>query len=224
MPEYLTVPKPDLILCWPDTIDFPLFRKWLGEEKDSFEKIIIVFTETNWGEVISPEIQRELKNSQTIFINNGVAPSGEDWRNVAVNKALKESTAKWVFFTEQDFFPLKGFWDVVESNLIMDDVNAFGAYVDDRLHPCCIFAKREAIDKTSKDFSANPEAGYDHFGKFQKELMEQGPVPKIKSDLYYHMAGLTHNLYLVSKGEPPVYKPEEFESYLKLVEKYENFS
>lgn len=212
----------DLICVWPDTIDFPLFRKFLRENRDRFKDVIIVWTKTNWSfpNIILP-IRDALAGKAITMVDSDLVKPGEDWRSVAVNTALRYSTAPWIFFTEQDFSPLGGFFTWMDTNIMLDDVNAFGAFDEDRLHPCCTFVKRDILDKTSLDFGANPEAGYDHFGKIQKDLEGYGTIGHMPKNSYKHMAGLTHNLMLYKRGEKPVYKPKEFGEYLKEVEQYE---
>ena len=44
------------------------------------------------------------------------------------------------------------------------------------IHPAFLFIKRELLEKTSKDFSARPDKGADHFGLITQEL-ERMKVP-----------------------------------------------
>lgn len=212
--------KPDLIITWPDTIEFPLFSKFLNEDRDRFEKVIISFTETNWGGEVVDQIMRSIDNA--IFLPPVPAVSGEDWRNNAVNRALKHSFSPWVWFTEQDFFPHgEAFWTVTAD--LMKYADAIGIKDSNRLHPCSLFIKRSMLDKTSKDFSAKPDEGYDHFGKIYQDLKElKAKIAYPRPELYHHMSGLTHNLFLVKQGKQAIYKPEEFNEYLEKIKAYES--
>lgn len=211
--------KPDLILVWPDTIEFPLFSKFLNEERDRFEKVIIVFSQTNWG----PSAEMKVMSSITdaLFLPAETTPPGEDWRNFAVNRALKHSFSPWIWFTEQDFTPKEGFWKHV-AELEEKKVGVIGIQDNNRLHPCSLFIKRSVLDKTSKDFSARPNEGYDHFGKIYQDLDKINvTIGFVSPEFYHHYAGLTHNLHLLMQGQKPVYKPEEFYEYLDKVKAYE---
>ena len=77
--------------------------------------------------------------------------------------------------------------------------------------------RREAIDRTSRDFSVTEDG--DHFARFGRELEETGArVVDIdywsKPGWYRHMQGLSHNHSLVERGERVTFKPDEFAEYL----------
>lgn len=205
--------KPDLLLVWPDTIDFPLFRKWLREERKRFAKVIIVFSITNWDyPSVKNFIVNEMGNDDVIFLETKQDDAG-DWRDIAVNKALSVSDNEWVFFTEPDFFPTKNLWTELEDAPKSD---IYAVIQDDtRVHPCCIFIKRDLLNKTSLNFAAKPPF-HDHFGQIQKDLASlKTKVATINPKLYYHMNGLSHNMFLIQGGKEPVYQPQEFKDYLR---------
>ena len=214
--------RPDLICVWPDTVDFPLFSKFLNEERDRFEKVIIVFSETNWGKLTVSKVMGDINDA--LFLPPLPTPPGEDWRNFAVNRALKHSFAQWIWFTEQDFTPKDGFFESVQKLEAERKPDAMGILEETRLHPCSLFIKRSVLEKTTKDFSANPEKGYDHFGKLWidlEALPSKVRVGLLDPSLYTHMAGLTHNLHLLMQEKVPNYKPDEFYEYLQKVVAYE---
>ena len=154
-------------------------------------------------------IQDAMAKDSVIFTDSDQVP-GRDWRDVAVNKGLLHSDSEWVWFTEQDFTPLDGFWDEVERNQQMH-YDAFGAAVETRLHPCCIFAKRSLIDSTSKNFGVVADK-LDHFGLFQSEIQN---YTHIDPKTYHHMNGLSQNLHMLQHGEEPNYLPSEFKEYCR---------
>lgn len=209
----------DLIICWPKSMDFPLWRDFIVNHTDYFNKIIIVFTETHVSEDYTDFVKAALKGDQFIFINPGPLESGQDWRDQAVNLALEQSTSHWVWFTEQDLFVLSpSFWSI--ASLRMLDYDVIGYKEGNRLHPANMFVKREFINKTRKYFGIVPDQ-LDHFGRFYFDLRHAGArVHALKYDLdrgtYYHMNGLSHNLSLVQRGESPVYKTDEFNKYLQM--------
>ena len=139
----------------------------------------------------------------------------DDWRNLAINASLLHSyNAPWIWFTEQDFYPSEGFWSAVDR-LESDGNEAIAVYQGERMHPCCIFVKREVLNRTSKNFSIVPDK-YDHFYLFQKDLENLGvKIGKIDPKTYFHYNGLSHNWSLVTNGSDPNYYPEEFIGWLK---------
>lgn len=206
--------KPDLLCVWPIHLDYPLYRKFLHDNRERFAKVIVVFTQMNTGKDYSEWVRQELNKDGVISIYNDEVLSG-DWRNVAVRKGLSYSDAEWVFFTEEDFIPDPNFWGEFEIAMQTKSIDVIGVKQDTRLHPCCIFIKRSVLDKTSKDFSAHPPE-HDHFGQIQKDLMNFDPpltAFTINPKLYTHMNGLSQNLYLLMVGEQPNYEPEKFRKY-----------
>lgn len=197
----------DVIVSWPQHIDYPLWRRFLNFNRKRFNKVIIVFTQMNMGKDYRDYIKQQLSN--VTFIDNDEV-SG-DWRNIAVNKGLKYSTSEWVWFTEQDFYPRTVFFKQMEEK--MKDNQVVGVLQETRLHPCSLLIKREILDKTSKDFSASPPE-YDHFGKIQQDLLKLGAkVTTIDPEYWYHMNGLSQNIYLLQTGKEPNYQPQEFKTY-----------
>jgi hypothetical protein len=206
--------KPDLIVIWPDTIDYPLFREWVRNERERFAKVIVVFTATNWPFTKMPAfIQEAMKHAGISFMPCDPI-EGRDWRDVATRQALGASDSEWVLFTEQDFFPNKNLWEELEK---ITNVDVIGVMQEKRLHPCCLFIKRQALDTTSKNFAAHPPA-FDHFGQIQEDLFwahKFNRIAILDPKLYYHMNGLTHNMFLLQSGKEITFYPEEFKDYLR---------
>lgn len=205
----------DLIVAWPIGFDYPLFRQFIREDRKRFHRVIIVWTDNHNGLDLQKNIEQVMAKDDIAFLQAPSRDGDEDWRDVAMKKALSYSQSQWVFFTEQDFFIKEGFWEFVEKARDTSDI----IYVDDnfRMHPCCIFIKRAVLERTSLDFSANPQ-DWDHFGKIQIDIFNfQDPITgsRIPPELYHHMNGLTHNLFLTQRKQKVNYKPEEFKAYLK---------
>jgi hypothetical protein len=204
--------KPDIIVSWPKNCDYPLWRKFISKERDRFNEVIIIITETGDDLDFTGFVADQLDWCR-VYVSRKLYPN-EDWRNVAVNKGLELSKNDWVWFTEQDFLPEEGFWDEVRKQ--KDKCGVISYYQQDRMHPCCIFAKRKIIEKTRKDFGIVPDV-LDHFGLFQEDIdtlyyadkIELGYITKCK-----HMEGLSHNFNLISRGIMPTFKPKEFREYL----------
>lgn len=203
----------DLIITWPNNCDYPLWRKWLAENSQRFEHVVVVFMESNQGDNYSEFLIENLPGVVIPLFSPQIQP-GQDWRDVAVNfglSFLKNSDAEWVWFTEQDFVPGQMFWVEFEK-LKQYGFETIGVMDSERLHPCSLFVKRSVLENTSKDFTAKPPE-YDHFGKLQKELTTN--ITTIDPQHYHHFAGMSHNWRLVTDGEQPNYKPDEFIEYLK---------
>lgn len=206
---------PDLLCVWPKNCDYPLWRKFIHEERARFNNVIVVFTETNWGNDYCYFLSREMyKDDVTSILSATVKSFGhwcEDWRNVAVNTGLDFFDAQWLWFTEMDFIPQEGFWKFVHSR----PESVIAAYYANRMHPCCIFAKWDAIKKTSGNFSAIPDKA-DHFAIFQQDIEALGiPACKIPEKYYEHLNGFTHNFRLVADGGWPNYQERRFRRHIQ---------
>src|SRR3990167_7252198 len=174
---------PDLVVCHPLHLDYPLWREMIKEDDITFLDCLPIV-------------------------------AGEDWRNKAVNMALSISNSEWVYFTEQDFIPVPEFWREVTD--LMKRADVFGKYEGNRLHPCCFFIKRELLNRTSKDFGANGDKGYDHFALIQKWINSHNIIcGVIFSQFGHHMNGLSQNLHMLQIGLEPNYQPERFKEYCK---------
>lgn len=205
----------DLIVTWPRNCDYPLWRQFIRDNRPKFNEIIIGMHNSNIGHDFTNFI-REAMHPDYVLIHDAPEPlPGEDWRDRAVNASLLHSyNAPWIWFTEQDFYPKEGFWEEVEK-LESEGCDAIAVYQQTRLHPCCIFIKREMLNKTSKMFGIEPGQS-DHFGTFQRELEALGAkIGKISEDKYLHYNGLSHNWRLASEGGEPNYQIDEFIDWLK---------
>ena len=205
--------RPDIIVSWPKNNDYPLWRQFIRNNRKLFEKVIISFTQTFLGDDYMAFVQKAMAEDDITFLDTeGI--DGQDWRDAAVNQALLVSEAEWVWFTEQDFFIKEGFWEDINRILTKSKkTQVIGTYEGDRLHPCCIFATRYAIERTRKRFGIIPDK-LDHFGIFQRDLEVEFLITAINPVTYNHIAGVSHNFRLLFDGVQPVYKPEEFGQYL----------
>lgn len=207
------ITKPDVIISWPDNNDYPLWRKFIKENRETFDKVIIVFTKTH-SEVNYKEFVTDHTQDCTLLECPSLI-SGEDWRSVAVNYGLSFSSSEWVWFTEQDFYITDElFWEDV-NQVIRENMSDFiGVLEGQRIHPCSMFVKRSVIDRTSKFFGIVPDKS-DHFFVFTQEVRKLLPALAFVDRKYWkHYNGLSHNFSLISRGERPVYQPIEFYDYL----------
>lgn len=205
----------DVIVAWPRNCDYPLWRLFLKENHQRFNATYIIFTETNDDFDYRKFVSGQLTPLDKVWVmESPEIKAGEDWRNVAICRALRFSRSPWVWFTEQDFEIKGNFFEEVEKKA-REGFKIIGAYQDNRLHPCCIFMERDTLIKFTLDFGIVPNQ-LDHFGLIQQQIEErQLPVARIAEDLYFHYNGLSHNWILVSKGEQPNYQPAEFIAYLE---------
>lgn len=205
---------PDVIVCWPHTCDYPLWRKFIRDERSRFAKVLVAFTTNTQG----PHDYRVFVREQIGDIADCFdSPDleGRDWRDVAVNAALDRSTADWVWFTEQDFRIVKPelFWRGVE---IFSEFDAILGWEDDvpRWHPSCLFVLRSIIEEdTSRYFGPEPR---DHFARFSDELHREWDSWDIDEDLWEHLQGLSQNHFLIDTGQTEgIFQRERFREYLR---------
>lgn len=219
----------DIIVTWPKNCDYPLWRQFLRDNRARFNEIIVAFMNPNSGYDYSDFVRQTMHQDYVHFLEAPVPRHGiDDWRDLAVNASLLHSyNAPWVWFTEQDFYPKEGFWDEVKKHED-EGCDVIAVYQAERMHPCCIFIKREALNKTSKNFGIVPGVS-DHFSIFQKELENAGvKVGKIAENTYHHYNGLSHNWRLASEGGEPNYQVDDFIDWVQqstkvTVEKHPNF-
>lgn len=203
--------KPDLIVSWPRHMDYPLWRQCIHEERGRFAKVIAVLTNMNVDKDYSNFIEQAMAGDGVTFITVPPAGSKEDWRNVAVRRALKESNAPWVWFTEQDFIWNTGFWECVGE--ASEKYSYMAAMVGDRVHPCCIFLRRDILNKTNKDFSVIRDVS-DHFSRIQNDLTKE-PRFEVPQELWFHFGGLSQNMLLLMQGSRELYLPHDFTAYVR---------
>ena len=190
----------DVIVCWPRNCDYPLWRRFLLDERRRFGRVLVVFTD-HAGSDISGWVRDHL-DAETF----GSPPVNGDWRDIAVNFALGHSTASRVWFTEQDFLIGEGFWEQVDASPVIGWQEH-----DDRWHPSSLFVDRDLIERTSRYFVTDP---VDHFYRFGKELEQLAPIKRLTTG-FEHLQGTSQNHWLIDSGtEEGVFKRDRFRRYL----------
>ncbi|HUV42300.1 MAG TPA: hypothetical protein VMY36_00070 [Patescibacteria group bacterium] len=192
--------KPDIIVTWPSGLDYPLWRWFIKQYRKLFNEVIVVFYPHG-----SLDFSLFLKENflETTFLISDTHT--EHWREDAVNTALNQAKSDWIWFTEQDFIVKdQYFFDRVFEAMKKFDV--IGTRQGIRLHPCCIFAKKELVLKTNRDFGTG-EKDWDHFSKVTKQLEETAKIGFLE-DLglkegrdWYHMTSLTWNYFRAMDNE-----------------------
>ena len=204
--------KPCVLVTWPCHVDFPLFRYNLRRFRPYFKDVFVAFT--NEGQSIN--YRQWVINNLPFAQFTKPFYNKDDWRNDTVNALLTLVTdAEYYLFMEQDFLVNSAsFWDTV-----LTTTEPFLYYKEDqRIHQAFALVRRDLVERTSKDFSAYPDQGMDHFGKFFKELGELHEGVDIRTlgvkekEDFYHLAGTTQNYYCFDHDQP-FYKPDEFLEY-----------
>lgn len=221
------------LITWPVHRDYPIFRYKMRKMHLWFQDVFVAFTNENQPTNYSRWILENMSYVQSTkpFYDK------EDWRNDTVNALLTlNTTADYYLFMEQDFL----IRDESFLKTILSSDEPFIYYKEgERIHPAFALVSREIVNKTSKDFSAYPDQGKDHFGRFFDEVTaltpgkdirefkvedEKGYFNNIKEKVdFYHMGGCSQNYSCAEAGEP-LYKPDEFTqyNYLSMLLPYQN--
>ena len=219
IPGLIFMFKPvDIICSHPKHLDYPLWRQQIHRDRAMFDRVIVVFTDMSVNSDERIFIQEAMKHDDVNFMNSERAQSGEDWRNKAVNLALSFSKSEWVLFTEQDFIITnpQAFWEKINNNIKNRNLDVISFTEGNRPHPAFMLVKRKYIDKTNKNFGVVPDK-HDHFYKFFDDLLHTNAQVGYfsKTDDFYHLNGLSQNMYLLQTGQKPNFRPEEFKKYLQ---------
>lgn len=204
--------KIDLLLSWPRNCDYPLYRQYIINNRSRWNQVIIAFTESFQGEDYRSFIEESLWNYGITFVQP-MPNLADDWRNVSTNAMIRNSSAEWVYFSEQDFYISDDIWNQLLNFTKSHDVIGFKDG-DSRFHPASLLIKRNVLELTSKNFGI-VEGVSDHFSRIYNDLdglaISMLNLPQLAD---FHMNGLSHNLTLLYRGEEIYYKPEEFKAYL----------
>lgn len=229
--------KPDLMITWIKHCDYPIFRQWLRKYRDFFGKVIIYWSEHNRFPYFDHFIHEAMKKDDITWMDPVLTDWGtEDWRNKSTNAMVKESESEWVCSIEQDYFCRdweKLLAEVVEAGKTYDLIGHPGKpgsqpnqdYLKgEYIHPAFWFMKRKTLEKTSKNFGADPARGWDHFGIITEEAMklgiktitlaDMGHEVETKPDAFsFHLGGVNQNYLEASKPEYVFHRPEPFYVY-----------
>jgi len=223
--------NPDIIVTACMSMDFPLWRKLMEEQRHAFSSIYNVFYNDNRIWDFSPFIKQHTDHFIT-SLDCTYDYSAADWRDSCVNLALEHSANEWVLFTEQDFYPHDA---VTFYANVFDRAEEFDVigFVDERgdkpwqfgvrLHPAFLLVRRSLIDQTTKNFANNEGFAPDHFGRFCDELLAQAPrfaslesLGELPGEDWTHWQGVVSNYFLVDQDQPPNFQPAEFQRYVEL--------
>lgn len=171
--------RPDLLITWHESADYPVFRATLAKHRDSFGKIIIYLSKHFREPVYSKFFKESLADlGNIVFLDPIEYKYGEeDWRNVSTRYMLKFSDSEWVCSVEQDFFAKDWTNLLTKTEEAMRKSDMVGWVNQTRfpyIHPSYWFIRRSLLEKTSKDFSPHPEInGADHFAMITYDVQEK---------------------------------------------------
>lgn len=202
--------KIDIIVTWPSGLDYPLWRWFIKQYRRLFNEVLVVFYPH--GRLDFTKFLKDNFKEAKFFISDS---HWLTWREDAINTALNYSKAEWIWFTEQDFlFKDQYCFDRVFEEMEYSDV--IGIRQGIRLHPCCIFAKREAIEKTDRNFGVGGK-NLDHFSLITKQWDKFAEIAYLEDFAlregvdWYHMSSLTWNYFRCHDGDiKDVHEPANF--------------
>ena len=215
----------DVIVPWPASCDYPLWRAFLNEERARFSQVTVAFTPPSAEVDYRPFVAEPLQQLDVRVLDVvDEIPYPQDWRDYATNMALLDRTAEWVWFTEQDFFIRSPFfWNKISfaMKISLYDAISHEEHSEGRFHPSCLFVRRDLLEgmnlREALYFGPEP---VDHFWKFSQRLKAYF-VADLDRELrlrrgldWDHPAGLSYNHQLLEQGRPITFKPDEFRRYL----------
>ena len=216
--------KPDLLITQIKHADYPVWRMNLARDRHRFNKVIVYFSEHNRFPYFDHFIQSSLSNLDITFLDPVLTDWGtEDWRNKSTNEMLKYSTSDWVCSIEQDWFvkDWNKLLDAMEESMKTSDLIGF-LHPAGYIHPAFWYMKREALERTKKDFGAHD--GQDHFGWITKDARDLGLTVTSLQDLgfnceidvnadCFHLGGVNQNYLEGHRPEYVFHRPDIFYPY-----------
>lgn len=192
----------DIVLIWPYSEDYPLFRKTLRKIRNKVKTVNIFFSEHHSGKHIDSFIRKSLSElGVDFFEDEGIPLPGKgDWVNTAVNTILRNVSSEWFLKIHPDFFVKD--WDSFLGSLgVAMKRNQLIGYPylasPDYFSPAFFLMERSLLEKTSLDFSAI-SSFRDHFWKITADARKLGieimPLEKIglRDGIdYVHIKGVT---------------------------------
>jgi hypothetical protein len=221
--------KPDLLITWIKHCDYPIFREFLVNHSNFFNKIIIYWSEHNRfpyfdhfiQDAIRQDVYELFDHPEIIFLDPIETDWGkEDWRNKSTNYMLHFSESEWVCSIEQDWF--SNDWNklLTATQEAMKDNDLVGWWQENNeyIHPSYWFIKRNILDQTNKDFSARD--GQDHFGWISKDVIKMNGKIKTTQQMgfvdfkdCFHLGGVNQNYLEGMKKDFVFHRPEIFYVY-----------
>jgi hypothetical protein len=157
--------KVDVVIIAAAEFDSPMIRDFIHRYHSRFNKIHYIF------DVARYHVLTQSENSHIDFITNDLVGKCDiticrhesngihDWRSIAMNLAIDNSNADYIFSFEPDFI---GDWDRIVDIMLNQEYVLFGNYtagqriMDVRLWPSFWGCRMSNLKKTDRNFSAMP--------------------------------------------------------------------
>ena len=171
--------KPDLLITWHESCDYPVFRATLEKHRDSFGKIIIYFSKHFREPVYRDFLKNSMQDLGNIVLLDPIEYKygEEDWRNISTNYMLQFTDSEWICSVEQDWFAKDWTNLLSKTEDAMHRSDLVGWMSGTRfpyIHPSYWFMRRSFLERTNKDFAAHPEIyGSDHFAMITYDAQEK---------------------------------------------------
>lgn len=202
-----------VVISWPDSFDFPYFRKNLSELQKYVDEVVVCFT-VHGNHPLREWLTQHMPECRFLSDADAVHYPG-DWRNKSTNWMIDNSKGDWLLSLEQDFFikDYQNFFTKVKE--AMQKYEAISFPEGQRWHPAFFLVKREVLEKTNRDFSVQG-TDKDHFWYVTKQLKglaqaytDLNSIGLHYMDDWFHMAGLTENYF----APKPYYRMDDFHAY-----------
>jgi len=204
--------KISVIVSWPDSFDFPIFRKNLSKLQEQVGQVMVCFNH-HGNHSLRDFLTKFMPEVKFLYVENSNYPG--DWRNKSTKYMISQANNEYVLSMEQDFMisDYSHFFNTIKKSkkdiVMFQENNERGS----RFHPAFLLCKKEYLDGPEIDFSVMGQ-GIDHFALATKKLKNHDYISlqdlglKEKED-WYHMRGLTDNQF----APKPYYALDEFYTY-----------
>lgn len=182
----------------PLHMDYPLWRLQMLQYRNYYNHMLVSLVNNHQEPIIKDWLKAEYGACGWWVFDEIERQGAADWRSMAIKQAYGHISDTWIWFTEQDFFIRNpSFFEKIEKEMYFQDVIVYEEA--GRLHPACMFVRKEFADQTEKDFSPVVDK-QDHFYTFTEALKRLTPRITTLQNMgmvpgydFYHMTGLTHN-------------------------------
>ncbi len=189
-----------IILSWPDSFDFPVWRSNVSKLRTYTKEIIVCFT-SHGSNPIKDWIRQVLPQCTFLDADTYQAQQyGGDWRNKSTNYMIDHASGEWILSLEPDFFikDYEKFFTAVSEGMKTHNVITFEE--NQRFHPAFLLVKKDVVQKTHRNFSVMGQ-DKDHFWQFTKDIKgicdhkTLQSLELLEGRDWIHMRGLVDNYF-----------------------------
>lgn len=202
--------KISAIISWPDSFDFPIFRKNLSLLQKEVDEIIVCFNQ-HGNYSLRLFLKDLMPNVKILDVENANGSYQGDWRNKSTKYMIDNATGDYILSLEQDFFikDYPHFFNTVKNS--KTDIVCF--METNRMHPAFLLVKKDLVKDPGLDFSVMGQ-GMDHFALVTKALKNYSyssleSLGLVGKEDWYHLRGLTDNYF----APKPYFSLDEFYTY-----------